>query len=473
MRSMDIGDTEYIIYRKEKGKRGTNRMDKLWLLNEHLNEIVWGKWMILFLLGTGGWLMVRCRFLPFSHAGLIFRKTIGSLMGRKEKASGITSFQAVSTALAGTLGVGSVIGVATALAIGGPGALVWMWISACFGMMTKYAEVVLAIYFRERQNDGSYLGGPMVTLEYGCHMRILGVVFALFCLIASFGIGNITPVNTITMSLRSYIDLPPFIIGGIIAVLIGFVMLGSAKRIMKFNEIAVPLISFVYVIACVYLILLHVDRLLPALQEVFRDAFTFASAGGGIGGFMITKAIHYGISRGVFSNEAGMGSSPISHAAVKQVDPVEQGFWGIFEVFFDTIVVCTLTALVLLTSNLMGEGMNGIALTVACFEQGFGKIGGILFAFSIIAFAIPSILGWYYYAQECIRYLFHSSWVLVLYQCLFLGLLVIGAAMDLHYVWEIADTLNGLMSIPNLISLVILQGIVVKCTKEYIHKHRE
>ena len=158
---------------------------------------------------------------------------------------------------------------------------------------------------------------------------------------------------------------------------------------------------------------------------------------------------------------------------MKQVDPVEQGFWGIFEVFFDTIVVCTLTALVLLTSNLMGEGMNGIALTVACFEQGFGKIGGILFAFSIIAFAIPSILGWYYYAQECIRYLFHSSWVLVLYQCLFLGLLVIGAAMDLHYVWEIADTLNGLMSIPNLISLVILQGIVVKCTKEYIHKHRE
>ncbi len=188
---------------------------------------------------------------------------------------------------------------------------------------------------------------------------------------------------------------------------------------------------------------------------------------------MITKAMHYGISRGVFSNEAGMGSSPISHASVVHVNAVEQGFWGIFEVFFDTIVVCTLTALVLLTSGLLDQGMDGITLSVACFEQGFGMIGGILFACSIVAFAIPSILGWYYYARECIRYLFTATWVLPLYQCLFLLLLVIGAMMDLHYVWEIADTLNGLMSIPNLISLVLLQGIVVKCTKEYIHNHRE
>lgn len=448
-------------------------MDKLWLVNERLNAAVWGKWMILFLLGTGAWLMVRCRFLPFIHAKLIFRKTIGSLMTGKEKTSGITSFQAVSTALAGTLGVGSVIGVATALTIGGPGALVWMWISACLGMMTKYAEVVLAICFRKRQNDGSYLGGPMVTLEYGCHMRIAGVVFALFCLLASFGIGNITPVNTITMSIRNYVNISPLLIGGMIAFIIGCVILGSAKRIMKFNEIVVPFISFVYVAACVYLIVIHSDRLVAALQEIWQDAFTFTSASGGIGGFMITKAIHYGISRGVFSNEAGMGSSPISHAAVEQVDPVEQGFWGIFEVFFDTIVVCTLTALVLLTSGLMDQGMDGITLSVACFEQGFGKIGGILFTFSVIAFALPSILGWYYYARECIRYLFHSRWILPLYQCLFLGLLVVGATMDLHHVWELADTLNGLMSIPNLISLVILQGVVVKCTKEYMDNHRE
>lgn len=452
------------------GKGNGDGMEQLWRLNASLNEIVWGKWMIVLMLGTGAWLMIRCRFLPLMHARLILRKTIGSLRGTKNKQDGITSFQAVSTALAGTLGVGSVIGVATALTIGGPGALVWMWISAFVGMMSKYAEVVLAIYFRKRQADGSYLGGPMVTLEYGCHMRFAGVLFAVLCLFASFGIGNITPVNTITMSVRTYIDIAPIWIGLATALIIAFVMVGSAKRIMRFNELIVPLISILYVAACIYLILRHGDRLAGVMEAVFQDAFQFISIGGGISGFMITKAIHYGISRGVFSNEAGMGSSPISHAAVAHGNAVEQGFWGIFEVFFDTIVICTLTALVLLSSGLNVADMDGITLAVACFEQGFGKLGGILFAFSIIAFAIPSILGWYYYAQECIRYLFTVKWVLPCYQCLFLILLVLGSVLDLHHVWELADTLNALMSIPNLISLVILQGIVVKCTREYFKR---
>lgn len=445
-------------------------MEKLWQINESINSFVWGKEIIFLLLFSGALLLVRCRFLPITGIRFIYQKTIGSLLGGKDKAEGITSFQAVATALAGTLGVGSVIGVATALTLGGPGALLWMWISAFFGMMTKYGEVVLAIVFRKKQSDGRYLGGPMMTLEYGCHMRFLGVLFALLCLFASFGIGNVTPANTITMTIQTYLPIPSWLIGIATALIVGAVILGSAKRIMKVNEIVIPLISFAYIISCIYMIAIHYDRLLPALIEVFQDAFSFPSACGGIGGFMITKAIHYGISRGVFSNEAGMGSSPISHAAVEKVSAVEQGFWGIFEVFFDTIVVCTLTALVILTSGLLDQGLDGVSLSIACFEQGFGQFGGILFAASIVAFAIPSILGWYYYAQECIRYLFTVKWMLILYQIIFLALIVVGSTMELHYVWELADTLNGLMSIPNLISLVILHGIVVKCTKEYIRK---
>jgi len=447
-------------------------MMKLWQINEAMNELVWGKWMILFLLCSGAWLMIRCHFLPFVHVRLIFRKTIGSLFSKSKKAAGITSFQAVSTALAGTLGVGSVIGVATALTIGGPGALFWMWFSACMGMMTKYAEVVLAIVFRQKQKDGTYIGGPMTTLEFGCHMRLLGVLFAVFMLLASFGIGNITPANTITMTIQNYIDIPSVIVGIGTAMLVGAVIMGSAKRIMRFNEIAIPIISIVYMAACMYLIVLHGNELLPQIKRVFQEAFTFSGGVGGISGFMVTKAMHYGVARGVFSNEAGMGSSPISHASVADVNAVEQGFWGIFEVFFDTIVVCTLTAFVLLTSGLMDQGMDGIAVAIACFEQGFGKTGGILFAISIVAFAIPSILGWYFYARECLRYLFTWKWMLRIYQFLFLLLIVVGSTMNLTHVWEIADTLNGLMSIPNLISLVILQGVVVKCTKEYIKRHR-
>ena len=446
-------------------------MDKLWLMNTRINDFVWGKYMIAFLLLCGAWLFVRSSCLPIRHIRLIYSRTIATLFHKGEKKEGVTSFQAVSTALAGTLGVGSVVGVATALTMGGPGALVWMWISAFFGMMTKYAEVVLAIHYRKRQRDGTYIGGPMTTLEYGCHLPILGVLFSLLCIFASFGIGNLTPSNTITTTVRSYLDLPPLWIGIAMAILVGCIIIGNAQKIMKVNEIVIPIVSILYIGACMYLLILHANKILPILKLVIQDAFCLEASVGGVSGFALTKAIHYGISRGVFSNEAGMGSSPISHAAVADVHPIEQGFWGIFEVFFDTIVVCTLTALVILTSGLLSSGMDGVTLSVACFEQGFGKIGGIVFAIAIVSFAIPSILGWYYYARACIRYVFTWKYALLCYKILFLVCLIIGSVMDLHYVWEIADTLNGLMSIPNLISLVILQGVVVKLTKEYINDH--
>lgn len=296
------------------------------MINELLNSFVWGKAMICFLLMTGAFLFLRTNCFLIFHIRLIYQKTIKKLFQKQSKSHGVTSFQAVSTALAGTLGVGSVIGVATALTIGGAGALFWMWISALLGMMTKFAEVVLAIYFRQRQSDGSYLGGPMTTLEYGCHMKLLGVIFALLCIFASFGIGNLTPANTIAMSILSYVDIHPIWIGIILAIMVASIIWGSAKRIMKFNEIAIPLISILYLAACIYLLIIHSDRIVSAIVLVINDAFSFTAGIGGVGGFAITKAMHYGISRGVFSHEAGMGSSPISHAAVVDVHPVEQGF---------------------------------------------------------------------------------------------------------------------------------------------------
>lgn len=452
-------------------KSGGGVMDKIIYMNESINRIVWGKYMIFFLLFTGFWLLIRTKFLPITHMKLIYKKTLGSL-GKKGKTKGITPFQAVSTALAGTLGVGSVVGVTTALTMGGPGALLWMCISAFFGMMSKYAEVVLAIHYRETRSDGTHIGGPMTTLEHGCHMPFLGVLFALFCIFASFGIGNVTPANTIASTITSYVAISPTIIGILLAVVIGVIILGKANAIMKVNEIIIPIISVIYIGACLYLIGCHLDALQDAVMLVWKDAFHFQSGIGGVSGFAITKAMHFGISRGVFSNEAGMGSSPISHASVANVNAVEQGFWGIFEVFFDTIVVCTITALVILTSGLLDSGLEGVTLTVKCFESGFGAIGGIVFAISIVSFAIPSILGWYYYARECIHYLCKGNLILHIYQICFLLLLIMGSKMNLSFVWDFADTLNGLMAIPNLISLVILCRVVVKLTKEYMIEHR-
>lgn len=444
-------------------------MEKLEQLNTSLNQLVWGEFMIFFLLFAGFWLLIRTRCFLITRIGLIFKKTIGSLFRRKQ-VSGITPFQAVSTALAGTLGVGSIIGVTTALTLGGPGAIFWMCVSAFFGMMSKYGEVVLAIHYREKRKDG-YLGGPMTTLEHGCHLRFLAVLFAVLCIFASFGIGNVTPANTVVTTIQSYVEADALLIGILLAVLIGIILSGKAKGIMRFNEIIVPLISVLYLGACIYLIALHGERLPAVFTSIFQSAFDFSSVGGGIFGYLTSRVVHYGISRGVFSNEAGMGSSPISHASVEEVNAVEQGFWGIFEVFFDTMVVCLLTALVVLSSGLMDQGMDGAALTIACFEQGFGKAGGILFACSIIAFAIPSIIGWYYYASECIRYLFTTRWAIRIYQLIFLCLLIVGSCMELNLVWDIADTLNGCMAIPNLISLFLLSKTVVKLTKEYMREH--
>ena len=312
----------------------------------------------------------------------------------------------------------------------------------------------------------------MTTLEHGCKLPYLGVLFAVLCIFASFGIGNVTPANTIMESIGAYVPVSSFIIGILLSIVVAIIIFGKGNAIMRFNEVTIPIISIVYIVACVYLIFINKDQLLSVCMLVVKDAFQVSSGVYGIGGYMLSRAIHFGISRGVFSNEAGMGSSPISHASVAHVSAVEQGFWGIFEVFFDTIVVCLLTGIMILTSGLYDSGYDGVALTIQCFQQGFGTFGGIVFAISIVSFAIPSIVGWYYYAQECFRYLFKRNFCLHIYQMIFLALLIIGPSLQLDFVWNVADTLNGLMAIPNLISILILHKVVVKLTQEYIKKHR-
>ncbi len=440
-------------------------MEKWIYILERWQKILWGMPMLVLLLVSGALLMVKTRFFLFRKSDLIVRKTIGSLGAKKQQ--GITSFQAVTTALAGTLGVGSIVGVATAITMGGAGALFWMCVSALFGMMCKYGEVVLAMHYRHKENGVSY-GGAMYVLEKGCRMPVLGVLFALFCILASFGIGNITPTNTIVESVRVYLPLPPLFITALLAVLVASLIFGKGNRIMRLNEKLIPFVSVLYIAACGYLLFLHREHLFSAVLFVLQDAFAIDALEGGIGGFVISKAIHFGVSRGVFSNEAGMGSSPLSHAGVVDANPVEQGFWGIFEVFFDTLVICLITGMMILTSDAYGLGLEGAALVIACFQEGFGVWGGILFACAIVSFALPSILGWYYYARECIHYLFTTKLMLHLYQACFLGVLVCCGSFDFVYVWYLADVLNALMAIPNLISLFLLNKDVVKLTKEYL-----
>lgn len=442
-------------------------MGKLQYMNTLLHSIIWGKWLIIILIGSSLWFTIRSGFLPFRHPFLIMKKTLGSLFKKKSK-HGVTSFQAVSTALAGTLGVGSIVGVATAIQMGGPGSLFWMCASALITMMCKYAEVVTAMLYRQRRKDGSIYGGAMTSLEHGCGSVFLAVCFALFCILASFGIGNLAPAHTIVETVLSYITIHPIYISIAIMIVTAICIFDKGNTIMKVNEIIIPFISILYLSACFYLLYQQRSNLLNAIYLIMQDAFSFQSGIGGITGFLTSKAVHYGIARGVFSNEAGMGSSPLSHASVEDVNPVEQGFWGIFEVFFDTVVVCMITGFVYLTSPVFSMELEGVQLGIACFTQGFQKWGGYLFSISMICFAFPSILGWYYYAQQCILYLSENPIVLFIYQCLFLGFLCTAGVLNLSFVWNLSDNLNGLMAIPNLICITILSKNVLKLTKEYL-----
>ncbi len=444
-------------------------MEKVAAINSLINSFVWGPYMLVLLVGTGIFISIATGFFQIRRIPLWFSKTFGALRSKKVASTNITPFQAVSAALASTVGTGNIAGVATAIVAGGPGAVFWMWVSAFFGMMTKYSEVLLAVYFREKDENGVHFGGPMYYIEKGMKVKWLAVAFALFGTFASFGIGNMTQSNSIASALQGF-SIPPIATGVVFALLSGLVIIGGIKRIATVTEKLVPFMAVLYFCGAVLLLILNANAIPEAFSVIFSSAFNVKSIGGGVMGYGIAQAMRYGFARGVFSNEAGLGSAPIAHAASDSNNPVEQGMWGIFEVFVDTIIICTLTALVVLTSGLYISGdLSGAALTVSAFQHGFGNLGSVFLSVSLICFAFSTIIGWSYYGERCLAYLSKNNKLITqIYRVLFIASIIIGATLELTLVWNIADTLNGLMAIPNLIALLFLSGTIFTLTKKYL-----
>lgn len=450
-------------------------------VNSVINGFVWGPVMLLLLVGTGILLTIRAGFPQLTKLGTIMKSTVGSLFGEdahKKDEAGISPYQAVATALASTVGTGNITGVATAIVAGGPGAVFWMWVSALFGTMTKFAEVTLAVKFRQKNERGEWVGGPMYYMENGLNAKWLGVIFACFATLASFGIGNMTQSNSIATALNETVGISPVVTGVVVAIIVAFVILGGIKRIAEVTERLVPVMGVIYVLLGVITIALNLDKLPGALAIIFQGAFAPQSVLGGVMGYTIMNAIRFGFARGVFSNEAGLGSAPIAHAAANTDNPVKQGMWGAFEVIFDTFIICTITSLVVVMSGMYtAEGLDGAALSIAAFNQSVGMFGTIGVTIGTVLFALSTLLGWSYYGEKSIEYLFKTkSWVgnvKLGYRVVFIVMSFVGAVGGLQLIWAIADTLNGLMAIPNLIALVLLSGTVTKLVRDYFRELKE
>ena len=450
-------------------------------VNSVVNNFIWGVPAMICIIGVGLYLSIRTRFLQIRKFPYSMKVTLGRMMKKKEASDGaLTPFQAVCTALAATVGTGNVAGVAGAIAIGGPGAVFWMWISALLGMCTKFAEVTLAVHFRETNAQGDLVGGPMYYIKNGLDKKwhFLAYLFAAFGVLAVFGTGNATQVNTITTAIDSALSsfnvlpadavkLVNLIIGVALAIIIALILIGGIKRIGNVTSKLVPFMAIMYIVLALGVIVFHIKSVPAVFASIIEGAFHPASVTGGVVGsfFMSMKK---GVSRGIFSNEAGLGTGSIAHACADTKKPVKQGFFGIFEVFVDTIIICTMTALVILCSGVSvnyGEAA-GAELTISGFTAVYGSWVSIFTAVAMCCFAFSTIIGWGLYGTRCIEFLFGSRSnkpFMVLYSLT----AIVGATMNLGLMWSIAETFNGLMVIPNLIAVFLLSGVVVKMTKEY------
>ncbi len=447
-------------------------------VNEAINGVVWGPVMLTLLIGVGLYITVRTRFLQFGKFGYMMKNTIlglGSKDQRSKDKSGVSPFQAVATAMAGTIGTGSIAGLATAIVCGGPGAVFWMWISALLGMVTKYSEIVLSINYREKNKKGEWVGGPMYYIKNGLNLKWLAGIFAVFTMIACLGTGNATQSNSIAVALESTIGIETWITGLVLTIIAAAVILGGMRRIASVNEKLVPIMAVFYVAASLIALIINADKIPGAFALIFKEAFNFRAAAGGAAGYGIVLAMHYGFSRGVFSNEAGLGSAPIAHAASSVKDPVKQGLWGMFEVFFTTIVICTFSALIILTTDIWNTGtLSGSALSIASFNSILPGFGGVVITLSTVFFALSTILGWAYYGEVCIGYLFKNAKAAVIaYRCIYVLFVFIGAVGNLDLIWSISETMNGLMAIPNLIAIVCLVKVVITLTKKHFNAGKE
>ncbi len=564
-------------------------------VNNAVNGFVWGVPMLVLIISTGIFMSVRTGFFQVTKVKHWFGSTLFAIFKKKsvtktDDKKAISQFQALATALAATIGTGNIAGVATAIVIGGPGAVFWMWVSAFFGMMTNFSEKVLGIYFRKKNSKGEWSGGAMYYIEEGLkdkkgirHIaKPLSVLFAIFCVLASFGIGNMTQMNSISSAMTSNFNIPAIVTGIVLAIITALIVIGGIKRIASVSEKLVPFMALFYVVGCLIIFISNYEQIPYVFSSIFKSAFNFSSVAGGIGGYVVMRAATMGFKRGIFSNESGLGSSVIVHASSDVKEPVIQAMWGIFEVFFDTLVVCTLTAFVILSSpskaqpfesamqnistetqyfqiassnsdklidnnyaetprvakasaaegtyteytaktvygqeltvKLMNEGtgseesdfvfvnvmsvkgvqgkntdgsamvdesgnpvitkvviepVNGVPLVTYAFSLRFGKIAGRILAVAILLFAFTTVLGWSFYGTKALEYLFGGKAVMV-YKIIFIPFIVIGCVLDLSLAWDIADTLNGLMAIPNLIGVLLLSPIVVKVTRNYINRN--
>ena len=443
-------------------------MDTVERLLTAVSGVVWGPVMLVLLLGVGLFLSVGLRFVPQRRLVHGFRLAFAGRRAKADEKGEITAFQALATALSATIGTGNIAGVATAIFLGGPGAVFWMWLTAIVGMATKYAEAVLAVKYREVDAAGRYVGGPMYYIKNGLGPRWawLGAVFAFFATVAAFGIGNTVQANSVAHALESTVGVPLIVTGVALSVLTFMVIIGGVTRIAQVAETLVPLMAVLYVGGALIILALNASEVPAALALIVTDAFTGTAAAGGFAGAGIMAAIRFGVARGIFSNEAGLGSAPIAHAAARTNDPVSQGMVAMLGTFIDTIIVCTMTALVILTTGAWTSGETGAALSALAF--GTGMAGGEYIAsFGLVVFAFTTILAWSYYGERAAEYLFGVR-VITPFRLLWVAALLVGAVGDLGLVWIVADIMNALMAIPNLIALLALSGTVFVVTRAYV-----
>jgi AGCS family alanine or glycine:cation symporter len=453
-------------------------MESVMRINDLVNGIVWGPWMLTLLVGTGVYLTFVLGFPQLRYFGFMFKEVFGKLGKKTENEGSISSFAALATALASTVGTGNIAGVATALHLGGPGALFWMLISAIFGMTTKFAEVTLAVRYREKDPLGNWRGGTMYILEKAVGQKWLAWLFAFFTTFAAFGIGNAIQANSTAEGLNLGFGIPHLYTGIAIAILTGLVIVGGLKRISDVTTYLVPFMAIFYIIGAILVLVHHIDQIPGALANAVKYAFSDPMAmPGAVAGWSVKIALTKGIARGVFSNEAGLGSAPLVHATAQVDHPVRQGVYGLFEVFTDTIVICTLTALTILTTGVLtaNPDLTGAQLTLSGFKIVLGDTGVMILSLGLSMFAFSTILGWYWYGETGAQYIFGVK-VIPVYKVLWIIVIIIGAygggGNFLKHIWDMADTMNGLMAIPNLIALLWLSGELRKLVKDFDDKHR-
>ncbi|AIF42513.1 sodium:alanine symporter family protein [Virgibacillus sp. SK37] len=440
-------------------------------MNEILDAIsgfVWGPPTLILIVGTGLYLTFRLGFLQFRVLPYALKLAFSPSKQDKKSKGDISHYQALTTAMAATIGTGNIVGVATAVVLGGPGAVFWMWLSALFGMATKYAEAILAVKYRVTNSKGEMSGGPMYYLERGLKAKWLGVLFAIFGACAAFGIGNMVQSNSVSDALERSFNVPGWATGIILTVLVGLVILGGIKSIGRVTAFFVPIMAALYVLGGLIIIIMNLDIVPAAIGLIFSDAFTGSALGGGILG----TVIRYGVARGVFSNEAGLGSAPIAAAAAKTDYPGRQALVSMTQVFIDTIIVCSITGITIVMANMYGGDLSGGDLTAASFGKFLGDFGGMIVTIGIVLFAFSTLVGWSYYGEKCFGYLF-SEKAIPYYRIVFVAAVFYGAIEKLSVVWAISDIMNALMAAPNLIGLLGLSGVVVYETKKFLKVAKE